>query len=230
MAQQLGPPLSEVTKSCAFVAVGDWPTGRATILSILMCQPEPSGRQSGDLGEKWPQFCLRNISIHASIQTSKNIIFPDLCHPYFLCYPPRACQCYTRQNQFAVCLRPQNTKISCHHCLVDVIERQMASAYHSIMHVLAFTSITAYRGRVCILAVEKRPGGQQRNFGTREWIPCTLLSILRKFLKYNISSYSYLNFFNVKEMEEGVGNNCKQTNTTERRKCTKKEQIKRRWS
>jgi hypothetical protein len=45
------PPLSEVTKSYAFVAVGDWPTGRATILSILMCPPEPSGRQSGDLGE-----------------------------------------------------------------------------------------------------------------------------------------------------------------------------------
>jgi hypothetical protein len=43
MAQQpymgsglLLPPLSEVTKSCAFVAVGDWSTGRATILSILM--------------------------------------------------------------------------------------------------------------------------------------------------------------------------------------------------
>jgi hypothetical protein len=60
MAQQpymgsglLLPPLSEVTKSCAFVAVGDWPTDRATILSILMCPPEPSGRQSGDLGEKW---------------------------------------------------------------------------------------------------------------------------------------------------------------------------------
>jgi hypothetical protein len=53
MAQQpymgsglLLPPLSEVTKSCAFVAVGDWPP-------ILMCPPEPSGRQSGDLGEKW---------------------------------------------------------------------------------------------------------------------------------------------------------------------------------
>jgi hypothetical protein len=41
MAQQpyigsglLLPPLSEVTKSCAFVAVGDWPTGRATVLSM----------------------------------------------------------------------------------------------------------------------------------------------------------------------------------------------------
>jgi hypothetical protein len=60
MAQQpymgpgfLLPPLSEITKLCAFVAVGDWPTGRATVLSILMCPPEPSGRQSGDLGEKW---------------------------------------------------------------------------------------------------------------------------------------------------------------------------------
>jgi hypothetical protein len=60
MAQQpymglglLLPPRSEVTKSCAFVAVGDWPTDRATILSILMCPPEPSGRQSGDLVEKW---------------------------------------------------------------------------------------------------------------------------------------------------------------------------------
>jgi hypothetical protein len=55
MAQQpymgsglLLPPLFEVTKSCAFVAVGDWPTGRATILSILKCPPEPSGRQSAD--------------------------------------------------------------------------------------------------------------------------------------------------------------------------------------
>jgi hypothetical protein len=47
------PPLFGVTKSCVFVAVGDWSTGRATVLSILMCPPEPSGRQSGDLGEKW---------------------------------------------------------------------------------------------------------------------------------------------------------------------------------
>jgi hypothetical protein len=35
------------------------------VLSILMCPPEPSGRQSGDLGEKWRQFSLRNISINA---------------------------------------------------------------------------------------------------------------------------------------------------------------------
>jgi membrane protein CcdC involved in cytochrome C biogenesis len=42
MAQQpymgsglLLPPLFEVTGSCAFVAVGDWPTGRAAVLSIL---------------------------------------------------------------------------------------------------------------------------------------------------------------------------------------------------
>jgi hypothetical protein len=48
----LGLPLSEVTGSCAFVVVGDWPTGRAAVLSILMWPPEPSGRQSGDLGEK----------------------------------------------------------------------------------------------------------------------------------------------------------------------------------
>jgi hypothetical protein len=36
-----------------------------TVLSILMCLPEPSARQSGDLGEKWRQFGLRNIFIHA---------------------------------------------------------------------------------------------------------------------------------------------------------------------
>jgi hypothetical protein len=47
------------------VAVGDWSTGRASVLSILMCPPEPSGRQSGDLSEKLRQFGLRNISIHA---------------------------------------------------------------------------------------------------------------------------------------------------------------------
>jgi hypothetical protein len=33
---ELRPPLSEVTGSCAFVAVGDWPTGRTAVLSILM--------------------------------------------------------------------------------------------------------------------------------------------------------------------------------------------------
>jgi hypothetical protein len=44
---------------------GSWSTGRASVLSILMCRPEPSGRQSGDLGEKWRQFGLRNIFIHA---------------------------------------------------------------------------------------------------------------------------------------------------------------------
>jgi hypothetical protein len=72
MAQQpcmglglLLPPLFEVTKSCAFVAVGDWSTGRASVLSILTCRPEPSGRQSGDLSEKWRQSGLRNIFIHA---------------------------------------------------------------------------------------------------------------------------------------------------------------------
>jgi hypothetical protein len=52
------PPLFEVTKSCAFVAVGDWSTGRATVSIDPDCPPEPSGRQSGDLGEKWRQFGL----------------------------------------------------------------------------------------------------------------------------------------------------------------------------
>jgi hypothetical protein len=52
------PPLSEVTKSCTFVAVGDWPTGRATV-SI---DPDvPAIWQ----GKKWRQFGLRNIFIHA---------------------------------------------------------------------------------------------------------------------------------------------------------------------
>jgi hypothetical protein len=60
----LGPPRSEVTGSCAFGAVGDWPTGRAAVLSILMWPPEPSGRQSGDLKGGF-EFSLRNISIHA---------------------------------------------------------------------------------------------------------------------------------------------------------------------
>jgi hypothetical protein len=36
-----------------------------SVLSILMCPPEPSGRQSGDLDKKWKQFGLRNIFIHA---------------------------------------------------------------------------------------------------------------------------------------------------------------------
>jgi hypothetical protein len=36
-----------------------------SVLSILMYTPEPSGRQSGDLDEKWRQFGLRNIFIHA---------------------------------------------------------------------------------------------------------------------------------------------------------------------
>jgi hypothetical protein len=56
MAQQpcmgpgfLLPPLFEVTKSCAFVAVGDWSTGRAAILSILMCPPETWVRNGGNL-------------------------------------------------------------------------------------------------------------------------------------------------------------------------------------
>jgi hypothetical protein len=97
MAQQpymglglLLPPLFEVTKSCAFGAVGDWSTGRATILSIVMCPPEPSGRQSGELGEKWRQFGLRNIFIHARKSTTwdRRLYFPyegsgapDFYHP-----------------------------------------------------------------------------------------------------------------------------------------------------
>jgi hypothetical protein len=75
-----GPPLFEVTNSCAFVAVGDWSTGRAGVLSILMWPPEPSGRQSGDLGQKWPEFCLRNIS---NINTHCWYL---LCHHTAKCY------------------------------------------------------------------------------------------------------------------------------------------------
>jgi hypothetical protein len=58
------PPLFEVTKSCAFVAVGDWPTGRASC-SIDPDVPARAIWQSGDLGEKWRQFGLRYIFIHA---------------------------------------------------------------------------------------------------------------------------------------------------------------------
>jgi hypothetical protein len=56
MAQQpyMGSGL-EVTKSL---------TGQLAallFLSILMCPPEPSGRQSGDLGEKWRQFLFMPV-------------------------------------------------------------------------------------------------------------------------------------------------------------------------
>jgi hypothetical protein len=70
MAKQpyMGPglllPLFEVTKSCALVAVGDWTTGRATVY----IDPDVPARaiwQAGDLGEKWRQFGLSNIFIHA---------------------------------------------------------------------------------------------------------------------------------------------------------------------
>jgi hypothetical protein len=44
------------------------------VLSILMCPPEPSGRQSGDLGEKWRQFGLRNIFIHARKSPPKEVV------------------------------------------------------------------------------------------------------------------------------------------------------------
>jgi hypothetical protein len=61
----LGPPLSEVTWSCAFVAEGDQPTGRA-----VRFNPDVTARviwQSvRGLGwEMAAEFCLRNISIHA---------------------------------------------------------------------------------------------------------------------------------------------------------------------
>jgi hypothetical protein len=76
---------SEVTGSCAFVAVGDWSTGRAAVLSILW-PPEPSGRQSGDLGEKWPQFCLRNIS--KSTTWDRRLYFPSEGSGAPDCYHP----------------------------------------------------------------------------------------------------------------------------------------------
>jgi hypothetical protein len=35
-----------------------------SLLAVLMRLPEPSGRQSGDLGKKWPlQFCLRTLLV-----------------------------------------------------------------------------------------------------------------------------------------------------------------------
>jgi hypothetical protein len=46
------------------MAVGDWSTGRATV-SIDPDVPARAIRQSGDLGEKWRQFGLRNIFIYA---------------------------------------------------------------------------------------------------------------------------------------------------------------------
>jgi hypothetical protein len=70
MAQQpymgsglLLPPLSEVTKSYAFVAVSDWPTGRATILSILI-QSHLAGSQETLVRNGGFEFSLRNIFIH----------------------------------------------------------------------------------------------------------------------------------------------------------------------
>jgi hypothetical protein len=58
------PPLFKVTKLCAFVAVGDWSTGRATV-SIDPDVPARAIWQAEDLDEKWRQFGLRNIFIHA---------------------------------------------------------------------------------------------------------------------------------------------------------------------
>jgi hypothetical protein len=42
------------------IRVGDWPTGRATVLSILMCPPEPPGRQSTWVRNGGFEFSLRN--------------------------------------------------------------------------------------------------------------------------------------------------------------------------
>jgi hypothetical protein len=65
----LGPPLAS-SFSRLLSRVHSWQlvTGQLAalpFLSILMCPPEPSGRQSGDVVEKWRQFGLRNIFIHA---------------------------------------------------------------------------------------------------------------------------------------------------------------------
>jgi hypothetical protein len=44
--------------------VSDRLTDRTSFCSILMRLPEPSGRQSGDLGEKWMlEFCLRTLLV-----------------------------------------------------------------------------------------------------------------------------------------------------------------------
>jgi hypothetical protein len=44
--------------------VSDRLTDRTRFCSIPMRLPEPSGRQSGDLGEKWPlEFCLRTLRV-----------------------------------------------------------------------------------------------------------------------------------------------------------------------
>jgi hypothetical protein len=44
--------------------VSDRITDRTSFCSIPMRLPEPSGRQSGDLGEKWPlEFCLRTLLV-----------------------------------------------------------------------------------------------------------------------------------------------------------------------
>jgi hypothetical protein len=44
--------------------VSDQLTARTSFCSILMRLPEPSGRQSGDLGEKWPfEFSLRTLLV-----------------------------------------------------------------------------------------------------------------------------------------------------------------------
>jgi hypothetical protein len=68
MAQQpymgsglLLPPLSEVTKSCSFVAVGDWSTGRFRCVR----QSHLAGSQETWVRNGGFEFSLLNISIHA---------------------------------------------------------------------------------------------------------------------------------------------------------------------
>jgi hypothetical protein len=57
MAQQpymgsglLLPPLSEVTGSCAFVAVGDWSTGRA---AVSIDPDVPGSQENGEMEAIW---------------------------------------------------------------------------------------------------------------------------------------------------------------------------------
>jgi hypothetical protein len=44
--------------------VSDRLTAHTSFCSLLIRLPEPSGRQSGDLGDKWPlEFCLRTLLV-----------------------------------------------------------------------------------------------------------------------------------------------------------------------
>jgi hypothetical protein len=49
-----------------------WQLVTGQLAALLMCPQETSGRQSGDLGEKWRQFGLRNIFIHGSFTSHKS--------------------------------------------------------------------------------------------------------------------------------------------------------------